>query len=78
MNKKMNQSKIKQNTKKLLSCVISASLTGVFSTSISHASDIEIYKNPTVKGHTIVMLALDNSYSMGLIDTGKKRPDWIF
>ena len=73
MYKKMNQNKIKQNTKKLLSCVISASLTGLFSTSISHASDIEIYKNPTVKGHTIVMLALDNSYSMGLTDSRKNK-----
>ncbi|MDY6459754.1 PilC/PilY family type IV pilus protein [Acinetobacter faecalis] len=69
----MYKNNIKQNTKKLLACLISASLTGIFSTSISYASDIEIYKNPTVKGHTIVMLALDNSYSMGLTDSGKNK-----
>ncbi len=73
MYKKMNQNKIKQNTKKLFVCALSTSLTGVFSTSISHASDIEIYKNPTAKSHTIVMLALDNSYSMGLTDSGKNK-----
>ncbi|MDY6537675.1 hypothetical protein SKM62_12270, partial [Acinetobacter faecalis] len=69
----MYKNNIKQNTKKLLACLISASLTGIFSTSISYASDIEIYKNPTVKGHTIVMLALDNSYSMGLTDSDKNK-----
>ncbi|MDY6456262.1 vWA domain-containing protein [Acinetobacter faecalis] len=73
MYKKMNQNKIKQTTKKLFVCALSTSLTGVFSTSISHASDIEIYKNPTAKSHTIVMLALDNSYSMGLTDSGKNK-----
>ncbi|MDY6467977.1 PilC/PilY family type IV pilus protein [Acinetobacter faecalis] len=73
MYKKMNQNKIKQTTKKLFVCALSTSLTGAFSAAITHASDIEIYKNPTVKSHTIVMLALDNSYSMDIKDAGKSK-----
>ena len=73
MYKKDQLKKIRQNAKKVIACVLSVSLTGVVTTSVVQASDIEIYKNPTVKGHTIVMLALDNSYSMGLTDVGKTK-----
>lgn len=73
MYKKNQFIQITRKTKKLFVFTLASCLTGILSTSISQASDIEIYKNPTEKGHTIVMLALDNSYSMGLTDEGKTQ-----
>ncbi|WP_163121543.1 PilC/PilY family type IV pilus protein [Acinetobacter portensis] len=73
MNKNVPKNKIRKIGSKIFVCALSASLMGVFTTAITHASDIEIYKNPTVKGKTIVMLALDYSYRMGLTDTGKNK-----
>lgn len=73
MYKKNQINKIKQQVKSLMVFILSVNLIGVVITSAVQASDIEIYKNPTVKGHTIVMLALDNSYSMGLTDVGKTK-----
>lgn len=73
MKNNYSMQKFKKHSCNVLVCALSAVITGVYSTAITHASDIEIYQNPTVKGHTIVMLALDNSVSMGRVDPEKTK-----
>ncbi|RZG49118.1 pilus assembly protein [Acinetobacter wuhouensis] len=54
--------------RKGLVLAISAMLTNSLLTSVTQASDVQIYQNPTATSYPIIMLAIDNSFSMAIND----------
>lgn len=54
--------------RKGLVLAISAMLTNSLLTSVTQASDVQIYQNPTAKNYPIIMLAVDTSPSMNIND----------
>ena len=64
----LNTKKAKVLKYKLLVMALSAIMTGTVTTSVVRASDVQIYQNPTATKYPIIMLAIDNSFSMAIND----------
>ena len=68
MNTFLKEKKVTNLKQKGLVLAVSAILTSMVTTSVAQASDIQIYQNPSATSYPIIMLAIDNSPSMGAQD----------
>ena len=68
MNTNFKEKKITSLKRKGLVLAVSAVITSMVTTSVAQASDIQIYQNPSATSYPIIMLAIDNSPSMGAQD----------
>lgn len=64
MNIFLKEKKMTNLNRKGLVLAVSTAITTMVITSVTQASDVQIYQNPTVQGKTIIMLMLDTSQSM--------------
>jgi type IV pilus assembly protein PilY1 len=64
MNNNFKKNKFIGVQMKVVSFSLSAVFTALVASSVTQASDIQIYQNPTAKNFPILMLAIDNSTSM--------------
>lgn len=72
MNKLFKEKKDIILKQKGLVLAVSAILATMVSTSVTQASDIQIYQNPTATNYPIIMLAIDTSPSMDINDATYK------
>lgn len=66
--KKLNTKKTADLKYKVLVTALSTITTFTMTTSIVHASDVQIYQNPSATNYPIIILAIDNSPSMSAQD----------
>lgn len=72
MNKFLQEKKVTSLKQKGLVLAVSTILTAIVTTSVTQASDIQIYQNPTATNYPIIMLAIDTSPSMDISDATYK------
>lgn len=68
MNANFKEKKITSLKRKGLVLAISAIITSMVSMSVTQASDVQIYQNPSATNYPIIMLAIDTSPSMNIND----------
>lgn len=72
MNTNFKEKKITSLKRKGLVLAVSAVITSMVSISVSQASDVQIYQNPSATNYPIIMLAIDTSPSMDINDATYK------
>lgn len=72
MNANFKEKKITSLKRKGLVLAISAIITSMVSMSVTQASDVQIYQNPSATNYPIIMLAIDTSPSMDINDATYK------
>lgn len=72
MNVNFKEEKVTNLKRKGLVLAVSAIMTSMVSISVTQASDVQIYQNPSATNYPIIMLAIDTSPSMGIDDATYK------